>query len=68
MYVTYSNHGKFLALRNIARAKAENITTLIETTLKEYRGFIEANVYKKLVGFGAGGASVSMGCQNSIGA
>ena len=72
MYVRYSNHGKisnkFLALRNIPRANAENITTLIETTLKEYGGFTDANLYMKLVGFGADGASVNMGCHNGIGA
>ena len=72
MYVRYSNHGKisnkFLALRNVDRADTENVTTLIETTLKEYGGFTDANVYKKLVGFGADGASVNMGCHNGIGA
>ena len=72
MYVRFSNHGKisnkFLALRNVDRANAENVTTLIETTLKEYGGFTDANVYKKLVGFGADGASVNMGCHNGIGA
>ena len=53
MYVRYSDHGnisnKFLALKNIARANAENVATLIETTLKEYGGFTDANLYKKLV-------------------
>lgn len=72
MYVRYSDHGKisnkFLALKNIARANAENVATLIETTLKEYGGFTDANLYKKLVGFGADGASVNMGSHNGIGA
>ena len=72
MYVRYSDHGKisnkFLALKNIARANAENVINLIKTTLKEYGGLTDENLYQKLVGFGADGASVNMGCHSGIGA
>ena len=72
MYVRYSNHGKisnkFLALKNIPHANAENVTNLIETTLKEYGGLTDENLYQKLVGFGADGASVNMGSHSGIGA
>ena len=71
MYVRYSDHGKisnkFLALKNIPRANAENVTNLIETTLKEYGGLTDENLYQKLVGFGADGASVNMGSHSGIG-
>ena len=72
MYLIYSDKGKisnkFLALKNIARANAENITQSIKTTLKEHGGFTDANLYQKMIGFGADGASVNMGCHNGIGA
>ena len=72
MYVRYSDKenisNKFLALKNIPHANAENLTQLIENTLKEYRGFTDANLYEKMVGFGADGTSVNMGCHNGIGA
>ena len=36
--------------------------------LKEYGGLTDENLYQKLVGFGADGASVNMGCYSGIGA
>ena len=46
----------------------KNLTQLIENAVKEYGGFTDANLYEKMVGFGADGASVNMGCRNGIGA
>ena len=47
MYVRYSDKGKisnkFLALKNVPRANAENLTKLLENTLKEYGGFTDEN-------------------------
>ena len=65
MYLRYSDKGKisnkFLALKR-------TITQSIETTLKRHGGFTDANLYQKMIGFGADGASVNMGCHNGIGA
>ncbi|CAM1313436.1 Uncharacterised protein r2_g2398 [Pycnogonum litorale] len=72
MYVRYCCKGKiatrFLALRNVAKANSENLTTIIEDTVKEIGGITDANLYAKLVGFGADGASVNMGRQSGIAA
>ena len=74
MYVRYCVKGKpsnrFLALRNLPRANAENITSLIESSLKEFGGIPDANLYAKIVGYGAdgaSGASVNMGSHSGVG-
>ena len=71
IYVRYCVKGKlsnrFLALRNLPRADAENITSLIESSLKEFGGIPDANLYAKIVGYGADGASVNMGSLSGIG-
>ena len=72
MHVRYSDKGKisnkFLALKNVPRANAENLTKLLENTLKEYGGFTDENLCEKMIGFGADGASVNMGRRSGIAA
>ncbi|CAB4014784.1 Hypothetical predicted protein [Paramuricea clavata] len=71
LYVRHCNKGKisnrFLALRNLERANAENITKVIEETVKDFGGVSEEDLYKKAVGYGADGASVNMGCHSGVG-
>ena len=71
LYVRYANKGKvsnrFLALRNLSRANAENITNVIVDSLKEFGGIAEAKIFDKLVGYGADGASVNIGHKSGVG-
>ena len=54
-------------LKNVFRANAENLISLIEETLKEYGGLTDENLYNKMVGFGADGAAVNKSSQSGIG-
>ena len=56
-----------MALRNLERANAENITKVIEETLKNFGSVSEEDLHKKAVGYGADGASVNMGCHSGVG-
>ena len=55
--VRYCNKGKlsnrFLALRNVDRANAENITRVVEDSLTKVGGIPHKDVYKKAVGWEA---------------
>ena len=71
IFVRYCNKGKvsnrFLALRNVDRANAENITKIVEDSLTKVGGIPHEDLYEKAVGYGADGASVNMGCHSGIG-
>jgi hypothetical protein len=61
-------NSKFLRLKNVERATAENITKELESAVQEYGELKGDAVYEKMVGFGADGASVNMGSKHGIGA
>lgn len=69
---SYSLNGtiqtKFLALCGVENAGAESLTNTILEALRNFGGLSDDEIACKLVGFGADGASVNMGCSNGIGA
>jgi hypothetical protein len=71
MFVRYCNKGKlsnrFLALRNLDRANAENIAKVVDDSLTKFGGITDEDLYNKVVGYGADGASVNMGCHSGVG-
>ena len=71
MFVRYCSKGKlsnrFLALRNLDRANAENIVKVIEDSLTKVGGIPDEDLYPKAVGYGADGASVNMGYHSGVG-
>ena len=60
-------NNRFLCLKNVKRATAENITKEIEKGVQDYGGLPADEMHKKMVGFGADGASVNTGCKQGIG-
>ncbi|CAB4013278.1 zinc finger 862-like [Paramuricea clavata] len=70
MFVRYCNKGKlsnrFLALRNLDRANAENIAKVVEDSLTKVGGIPDEDLYNKVVGYSADGASVNMGCHSDV--
>ncbi len=55
----------FLCLKDVKKADAEGITTAIEESFKSL-GILPNELYSKLVGFGADGASVNSGNKNGV--
>ena len=54
---------KFLCLKNLERASAENITKEIEKVVQEFGGLPAGEMHKKIVGFGTDGAGMNTGCK-----
>ena len=55
----------FLCLKNVKKANAEGITNAIEESFQSL-GILPNELYSKLVGFGADGASVNSGNKNGV--